>query len=353
MPGRQPNRWEYSFEDSAKLRDRDKAARRRHPQPAAPQDEDTGDECARGEWCTSKVVTIIDGKRVTRPKRSPRPFCDGCCADLAAKVDELPGLYALLERELRAPASVIRGRYGKLSAPAMPLRGDVDALMRQMTEDLTAWWNRVVEAARLTELAALDPERWHRDGHGRVCYVADRLAEATHLGALIARPAEWMIRRVAIPPHYDADATPGADYLPSGALQRPRPGAAPVPRYVLDRYPGATLVNIGVDWVTIRAELDGRHAGLDLVHVHYRCRSVLGLTRPRPEELLAVACYECQLRTLVRADPPRDTAVIAYWSRCKACGHRMTEPEYRQHVDRLAAARGGPKRPAPEPCPAG
>ena len=95
--------------------------------------------------------------------------------------------------------------------------------------------------------------------------------------------------------------------------------------------------------VRIYDELDGARAGLEILHLHHVCRRILGEIDRKPDNLPGVACYRCQHKALRRADPPLRANDPVYYSRCKVCDHQLTEPEYRDHVKRLAALVGGGK----------
>ncbi len=304
--------------------------------------------CARGDWCSARTVTYIDGKPRTEPARSYQSFCHADRGDILDKLTQLPGKYADLTDAIGEDAQGDGRRSGKMVAPPLPLRGDIDALMRQIVAVLASWHARIADLAQLTPV---DIETARLGGYETVRRAVDVIAgrnpdadvHQTRIDMLLGLQPAPMLRLVSIAPRRDDDTT-----IP--VLAAP----------IQDRFPGADVVRYGLDWVEIGTRLDGTHAGLEILHLQYRCRSLLGETRPQMERLVGVACYECGLKALRRAQPPGDDRSIAFYSRCDACRHKMTEPEYRIHAERLAATVGGPKRvtlelwsplrPAETPC---
>jgi len=159
----------------------------------------------------------------------------------------------------------------------------VDALLRLITETLCSWEERVRVVARLTVMdTALSRHR--RDGFATTQAVT---LLGAHLDALLALPPEPMART-----------------RPAGLVLE---------------------------------DLDGAAAGLEVLHLHYRCRSVLGETRAAPQELLGVPCRVCDMLALRRAEPPAHPDDPSWWSECAGCGDRMREDTYHDWV-RLCAA---------------
>lgn len=257
-------------------------------------DDDGQRPCARGDYCKQRAVVIgEDKKRRIEPALGYQAFCPADRNDIAVKLALLPRAHAwlILERHEQAPRDQA-GRHGKAVAPPLPIRGDVDALLRKLTLVLCSWEDRVRDVAQLTPA---DPARAAQyDQPGPVT------AAATTIG-----------RRL--------DAVLALQFAP------------------MLRGDGDGLAEV---------ELDGADAGMEILALHYQSTVMLGLVARKPEVLLAVACYQCQMRTLRRADPPKTDDEPLWYSECKNCRHRMTEPDYRDHVKRLAALHGGPKRAA-------
>jgi hypothetical protein len=249
--------------------------------------QDTGSEqreCARREWCRKYTLKTADGQTSRRGALGYRAFCELDEAGIGAALGDLPGYYVYLGAELGMPAT--DGQHLHVPAgPRLPIRPDIDALMRLITETLCSWEERVRAAARLT---TLDTQLSRHRRSGKAVLQASRVLSA-HLGVLLALAAEPMTRLS--------------------------------------------------DGMVATEDLSGADAGLEILHLKYRARSALGETRPKPEELLGVLCRRksCDLRALYRADPPQHDGAAAYWSVCAACGDRMTEAQYRTWTRRCAA----------------
>ncbi len=243
------------------------------------------------------------------PALGYRAFCEPDRADIVTALAAFPDLYPQLHDELgeaSSQTSPVRSPFG----PQLPVRVDVDAVMRKLVVVLTSWEQRVRTVAQLA-----DPPK-DNDPAAVVARASTTLHR--HVDALLSLEPEWMSRTVPAPragndmvlirrEHWDPDA------------------------------------NVLTGDVTVLDRLDGAHAGLEILHLHYLCRSVLGEIEPRPENLPGVACYRCGHKALRRADPPAADESLLMYSQCKVCGHQLTEPAYRDHVKRLAALVGGRK----------
>ncbi len=277
----QPDRWQQP-------------GRGRHDQPPPQIVPAEGRPCAQGPWCAS-AVTDPEGNRLPAP--GPRAFCDRDRARIETALAGLPRLYACLGAEIGTPAqgsTPVRSPFG----PRLPLRADIDAIMRLAEEVLVSWHERVAAVARLS----------FPEGRVRPGVAVSRAVQvlSPRLDALLALGPEPMRRAVSL----DALAQ-----LPEDA-----PG---VVRSV---------------YAAVHADLSGADAGLEILRVHRLARAALGETKARPEELLGVPCRneECDMLALRRAELPSDPAAPAWWSECSACGDRMTEEEYRDWVRRYA-----------------
>jgi hypothetical protein len=242
-------------------------------------------ECARAEWCRDYTLETEDGQTVRKGKLGPRSFCDADRAEIDTALGQLPGYWAHLRAELGKPSA--DGMHVHMPfGPRVPIRLDIDAQMRLMVETLCSWEERVRDVGRLTPLDT-SLSRWRRDG--KAITQSARILGA-HLDVLLA--------------------------LGTGPMARLRDG------------------------VMATEELGGADAGLEILHLKYRARSILGETTPPPVELEGIQCrrQSCDLRnTLYRAEPPQHEDSPAYWSVCAACGDRMTETEYRLWTRRCAA----------------
>ena len=275
------------------------AARQRFEAPTG-----TGEQrlCARAEWCEDAVLTRLDDGTVRRDGApGPRAFCERDRARVITSLDELPRLYADLAAEIGRPSSgtqQVRAPFG----PRIPLRPDVDALMRTMEEVLSSWHERTAAVARLG-FPEGNLSRRRRPGFAISQAV---LILGAHIDALLALGPEPVRRAIS---HR------AAAQLPPGT-------------------PGTVLP----EYANINADLSGADAGLEILRLHYLARSILGETRAAPAELLGIPCRreECDLRALRRAELPSSPDAPAWWSECSACGDKMDEAEYADWTRRYA-----------------
>jgi hypothetical protein len=335
-----------SFQASDSFRDRQRRA--------AGYDDETGRPCARGQWCGRRTVTIDSGQRITSPALTPRAFCDHDRDLIGRCLDEFPGIYDRLRAELGEPVttdSFVRVPFG----PSVPLRLDVDTVMRMAALMLRTWEVRVrtiadrippgegdgIEAAsgtlakNLDVLLSLQPgwmtRTWPLPA-GKPGTTRSPLATCRRCGRLITRSAysgKW----------WAADAsgiTFACTHQPQDTTGQ-RPASAPIPADLEDQIGDEEIVRTGIDFITVMTSRSGTDAGLEVLHLHYWCRTVLCETPARPEELLGVECKECSLRTLRRADPPWHDGDPVYYSECADCGALMDEDEYRTWTGQLAA----------------
>ena len=219
-------------------------------------------------------------------------------------LEELPEQYLRLHLELGKPSmrgASIRVPFG----PRVPIRVDVEALMSLMAESLVSWHERVADVARL-DFPSNRMSRLRREARA-VARAAAVLS--AHLDAMLSLPPPPMSRA------WDLRAL---DALPEGATGVVR----------------SVFADVTVD-------LSGADAGLEVLHVRYLARALLGETRQKPEELVGVPCRDpegtCGWRTVYRAELPSREDEPAWWTECARCGDRMTEAEYREWVALCAA----------------
>jgi hypothetical protein len=298
--------------------------------------------CARGDYCQEATVRWVDDRREAVPKRGPRAFCDTDTREIASALVAFPRQYATLRAdltELRSAQANARPVFG----PRLPIPADIDAATRQLRFSVGSWQDRVLAVPGITIPPPAEDADPDEKPDATEVRDAVRLLHR-NLGALLALDDALMIRHMPIPPRADKLTPTGRDdYLPSGQLAPRRPGVAPIPDHVAHQVRNARLIRIGVDSVTVEGHFDGAAAGLEILRLHYRCRVILGEVEPRPENLPGVACYKCGHKALRRADPPPTDSEVLYYSQCKVCGHQMTEPAYRTHLERLAALERGPR----------
>jgi hypothetical protein len=289
--------WKVSFREGDSFRDRTKG------QPEAAEAESGQHPCARGQWCARRSVATVDGKPVTTPALCYRAFCEHDRDLILHCLADFPAIYGRLEAALGDPVTAelqIRVPFG----PSVPLRGDVDAIMRLLVDVLASWEERVRTVARLSVLDTQESRR-HANNSRALAVLSQSVRILTaHLDALLALGPEPMSRPV-----------PGQKAV----------GEGKAPEVVSKAGDAATVL------------LDGAWAGNELLHLHYWCRSILRETKPLPEQLLGVECRECSHRSLRRADPPWHEGDPEYHSECMECGHQMGADEYSLWVAQLAA----------------
>lgn len=231
--------------------------------------------CARGVHCSDRQVVIDQGERIEQPTWTYRAFCDRDREHLICAIEDLPAKYARLYLELPRSGGVGEKVSGSKSPP-VPLRVDVEALMRDIVHTAVTWQEIVAAVAGLAEPG--------RKRQGRALRDACRALSA-HVDALLSLES-WPVARY-IPIHRAAN-------LPSGTT-------------------GHVFPNAG--YAVVLLELDGAQAGLELLDVHARCRSMLGLTRRR--DLLSVPCHACGHVAIYRDETAEGLQDEAHCGNCR------------------------------------
>jgi hypothetical protein len=265
-------------------------------------DDDGQRQCARDQYCFSRVIDITDGVRTVTGALTPRIFCDRCRDHIKDRCGELPAAYERLAAELGEPArrgEMVRTPFG----PRLPLRENVDVLMRLMASTLCGWECRVRSVARLTPR---DPYR-PVDTAESVEQAASTLV--THLDVLLALQPKWMTRAISL------------------GLGR-HGEAATIPAATEELHGDREIVRLGVDFVALMVELGAQDAGQEILRLHYRALAVLGEVTKQPETLDGVPCRRCEDMSLERAEPPSDPSLPVQWSVCATCHDHMSQPDY-------------------------
>ena len=272
-------------------------------------------ECARGQWCASRTVTVVNGERVTQAALGYQAFCVRDEALISDCIREMPGLWLRVEHELAQP-SVTETHVHVPFGPSVPVRLDADAAMRLTAVRLCIWEARVRAAAgRVTRnpYAPVVDAKAVRDAAGM-------LRKDQNLSVLLALRDGWMTVNVPLRPgRHGQPASIGDD--------------------VLEQHGEEEIIRVGADFAGLFTQRDGAGAGLEMLHLHYWCRAVLSETPARPEELLGVECRsrDCSALALRRAEPAWHRGDPDYYSECAVCGDLCTEEEYRLWVGQLAA----------------
>ena len=249
--------------------------------------------CARGEHCAD-VETGEDGAPVAA--WAERAFCDRDTRQIARCLTGTPEQWVALHQEIGHKQPGAGDKVSGSRTPPIPLNATIDALLREYVAVLASWDERVRMAAGLT-LVDTGLSRKRRDA---VAVQAMTRLLAAHLDRLLALPPEPMARSFPL-------ARDGSVIMPRGEVPEDVPGfIRPIAGYA-----DVTLV------------LSGADAGLEILALHHRGRSLLGQTRRPPVKLDGVPCKQCDLKELAQpADRPQ------YKSECASCGHLMTPQEY-------------------------
>lgn len=256
--------------------------------------------CARGDHC-GNAARAADGTLIPDWADHPSPFCHRCTTAVARTLTAMPARYAWLrhhigEKGTRPDSGPVTG--GAVEAP-LPLRADIDALIRDMVDTLCSWEERVADAAGLHRPVTADSRR-RRD---EVALPAAAAMLAARLDVLLLLPAEPMTRTMEL--------TRSARPLPKGTLG---------------------WVHKTAGFIRYYADLSGADAGREIFRLAWMSRRLLGETLPPPDRLDGIPCKGCDVLGLeVCADPD-------YRSECAACGDLLTAGEYLDWV-RLYSAR--------------
>lgn len=304
-----PQRWAYSFKAADSFRERQgNAARSTGPAPglltAAPEDDDPGEDirvCSRGPWCAEGVKIRADDGAVTRqPAVTPRAFCETDRALIVAAIRDLPAVHSRLHAHIGVHVTgevVVRAPFG----PSVPLRLDVDEIMRLIV-DAALTWHEVVAA--VAGLSASGP--WRRQSLGM------------RAGGLLPRPVR------VLSGHLDT-------LLGLEPAEYCRPASSPAARVV---YAADVIRETDGDLDVVA---DGGSAGNEFLRLDWLARAVLLETPAPAERLIGVLCRNCERPALRRAAPPQHDGDPEYYSACLICGDYLTPGEYGEWTARLAA----------------
>ena len=243
--------------------------------------------CAQGDWC--RGYRIEDGKRL--PALPPRPFCEPCARLIAKNLDDLPERFAQLYAELGNKRKAGERISGTREAP-VPVRLDIDALMREIIMVLASWDERIRHLAGMT-FPGTTATRLRRDGPAITSYVETL---ALRLSALLTLQSEPMRRDILI--------------------EEVRPGDTGV-------------IHVSAEYASVNRDLSGIDAGLEILTLHRRCRAKLAETRRRDH--LDVPCPGCDALGLER-DDGSDWA-----AECTQCGRQLNQDQYELWTGQMAA----------------
>jgi hypothetical protein len=260
--------------------------------------------CARSERCSSATVTDSQDP-IPAWADLPSPFCRKDTSRICRVLAEMPRRYVSLRLAIgQKPRLGEDSRVtGSRDAP-IPVRLDIDALIRDMLLILVSWEERVADTADLTRPSAALSRR-RRDE--------------------VAVPAA--VRTLA--PRIDILFT-----LPGAPMMRVKP--IPSREKVVDW--AAALTGTGVTgsvhpaagYVVADIQLGGSDAGLEILNLGDRCRRALRETTPPPMLLDGIPCRRCEHLSLIAAPEPE------WKSECSECGDLLSLAEYGEHARRYA-----------------
>ncbi len=247
---------------------------------SAPEDysEESGlRDCARAERCSDPRFEDHGGKMVRLPALTPRAFCDKDRGLVLEKIEEIPELYTLLYIALSPSGSSTGLRISGSKTPPVPLRAGVEALMRDVVSVVSSWEEVVRDVARLSE----SPTGSRRDG---VAVTTGCRVLVTHVDVLLALPVSPQTRILSLK---------DASELPEGT---------------------SGIVHKSAEFAVAVLELGGEDAGLEILRLHARCRSMLGMTKRR--DLITVPCFNCGHSAIYRDETWDGLADEAYCGNC-------------------------------------
>lgn len=269
-----------------------------------PETASTGEDtqhCARGIWCSDRAVTWDGAEQVITPAPVSewRPWCDLCEEWVGYCLRDLPGFWLRLAAMSGDPLqseTAVRTPFG----PQLPVREDVDAHMRTMAAILAGWEMRIRRVARYSMPA----------GEARI-----------GTAAAVRDTCGFLRRHIRT-------------LLTLDQARMRRTFSLPLPEETAVMIGGEESFGTGSGYVSVMLPVGGREAGQEVLHLHYRSRSLLLETSP-PAELLVPPCRRCYHRTLRRAWSAGTREVF---SRCDRCGDEMNSKEYDLNATRRLAA---------------
>ena len=212
----------------------------------------------------------------------------------------MPERYVALHLILGAKTRVTDERVSGSKTAPIPLRVDVDAILRDMVASLHSWHVRIAAAQSLQQ--------------PQVRRVRDQVALQSAVRVLSPRLEDLLRLRPA--PMSRKLSVRAAAQLPPGTAGHVR---------VIDK---KTKIPLFADVTLV---LSGACAGLEILELDYRARHLLGLTTPPPVRLDGVPCKRCDLLALEVPPEPQ------YKSSCSACGDLLTQSEYEDWCKLYAA----------------
>jgi hypothetical protein len=250
-------------------------------------------QCARGEHCADP--RFEEGERF--PAWTRAVFCDKDMGRIRWALKAIPELWVELWLELgKKPARGFDPQAVAVSRvhPPIPLRPDIDALMRDAVWLLTGWAERV-RAESPAGLTPADTEEGRRMRPAVALAQAARLL-GEHLPAMVGLPEDmvaWTASLNRVRGELAADIDAGTI---TGVV---KPGG----------------------WAYLVSAASGAGAGLAILDLHHRMRRTLGLTAV-VHRLLA-PCASCSNTNIRQAQGDE-------YAECHTCGRLYNRDDYDQ-----------------------
>jgi hypothetical protein len=246
------------------------------PYDTASGEMDGGRPCARGEHCAARTTKPESGDRVVVPAATYRTFCEADRGMIRDCLNELPGRYRQLGKRFGDRGGPNGPRVsGGGYAPGQPYNLGIDALQRQIAEIILSWDERVRTPTRLSDLSAAGIA----DAVDIACGVL-----VAHVDVLLGLERDGM---------YRSEDISRVEQIPEDAI---------------------AYVHLDAGWIWYAANYGGREAGIEVLNLHHRSISRLGLT-PQHQNLIT-RCWQCGERKLRRHD---GTAGLADHVECLRC----------------------------------
>lgn len=233
-----------------------------HSNPEQPSTDDGQRPCARDTHCAER-------DNAGQPALGPRAFCFTDTLMIERCLGWFPTAYTMLHMELGETGSGQGERVSSTPTLKVPINVTVFDFIAEIADVLESWAERVRTVADLHQLS---PEATRRRRQGVGVAASERTLSA-HLGALLALPERTMVRFV------------------DGEVQH---------------------------W-----ELGGADAGTEIIDLHGKARSMLGLTPKHVD--LPVPCWECGLKAVRRWD---GSAGLEDQAACSNCQTTYTAQTY-------------------------
>lgn len=261
-----------------------------HSNPHQPDADDGQRACALDTRCAER-----DHKGQAKP--GPRVFCSTDRMIIGRSLGWLPEAYDMLHAHLGDKGTGRGERVSSSRSPSTPLNLEVDSILTDMAGLLEGWAERVRAVAALYQVPA-DCAGMQREA---VIVTAAVATLAPHLDALLALPPLPMRRYLTLEQATNLTEDTDAYVHRSGIYAEP--------------------------------ELSGADAGLEILYLHRRARSMLGLN-PKHQDL-PVPCWnpDCGMKTVRRWD---GSAGLEDSAECGSCGERYDHERYMLLIRQVA-----------------